>query len=201
MDFSVTDLSKERRHGIMRCEGWSDDCPVSLDILKEVNVLHKDFSGATKQGSVIVLNEIADATLKIFKRLFEIEFPISKAIPIDYYNGSDVDSMNDNNSSGFNCRKIMDKDKWSSHSYGTAIDINPTQNPYVLIDHKKAEALIYPKKGTMFLNRGLHEKGMVEPIVEIFSQYGFTEWGGNWIDRLDYHHFQISWEEIEKMSL
>ena len=200
MSFSISNLTEERKNRIKSCEEWRDDCPVSLNMLKEVDFLHQDFFGNVKQGKIIVLDELAKPTLDVFKKLFEIKFPIHKAIPIDYYNGSDVASMADNNSSGFNCRKIMNKDSWSSHSYGTAIDINPVQNPYVLIDHENAKASIYPEKGTVFLNRKLMEKGMVESIVEIFSDSGFTEWGGDWSRVLDYHHFQIPWEKMEKMS-
>lgn len=149
---------------------------------------------------MVVIEEIAQDTLLLFEKLFEIAFPIHKAVPVDHFKGSDVASMNANNSSAFNCRRIMDSDRWSSHSYGTAIDINPLQNPYVLIDHEASTAKIYPKGGGMYLNRGTLEKGMVEPVVEIFYDHGFTEWGGHWKDRLDYHHFQIPWDKIQQLN-
>nr|WP_299344215.1 M15 family metallopeptidase [Allomuricauda sp.] len=200
ISFSIEDLSSERKINIRKCAEWSEDCPISLDFLKEVHFLHKDFSGNNKSGSIIVLDEIANSVLSIFKDLFTIEFPIHKAVPIDFYNGSDVDSMNDNNTSGFNCRKVMNEDRWSSHSYGSAIDINPVQNPYIIINHESSDAKIFPKEGAKFLNRGLAEKGMTEPIVDIFLRYGFSEWGGNWRSPLDYHHFQIPWKKVFEMK-
>ena len=42
---------------------------------------------------------------------------------------------------------------------------------------------------------------MVEPIVEIFKKHGFSEWGGDWNSPIDYHHFQVPRNEIDKFVL
>ncbi|WP_350290439.1 M15 family metallopeptidase [uncultured Croceitalea sp.] len=198
-NFSILKLSEERKKAITSCIEWSQNCPISLDMLRQVNFQHYDFEGNIKSGVIIVHTVIADKTLTLFKKLFKIKFPIHQAIPIDEYKGSDIDSMKDNNTSGFNCRRVMGENKWSSHAYGAAIDINPLQNPYVLINHNLAEAKIFPKNGTMFLNRSIQRDGMVESIVTIFKNNGFSIWGGDWNTVLDYHHFQISWDEINKI--
>ena len=51
--------------------------------------------------------------------------------PAVEYRGSDEASMADNNSSAFNCRKVKGSNRWSKHSFGEAIDINPLWNPWV----------------------------------------------------------------------
>jgi hypothetical protein len=102
-----------------------------------------------------------------------------------------------NNSSAFNYRKIAidGNDAISIHSYGLAIDINPVQNPYVgnFKDHLTKDcgtAEVWPKAGIQYMNRRNRRPGMVEEIVDIFSLNGFRDWGGNWNDLQDYHHFQ-----------
>ena len=50
---------------------------------------------------------------------------------MDDFGGSDDDSMAANNSSAFNCRPVTSGGGFSEHSYGTAIDLNPVQNPYL----------------------------------------------------------------------
>ena len=51
---------------------------------------------------------------------------------VDRYEGDDDRSMAANNTSGFNRRPVAGTDRWSEHSYGRAIDLNPVQNPYVV---------------------------------------------------------------------
>jgi len=49
-----------------------------------------------------------------------------------------------------------------------------------------------PKKGINYINRHNQRFGMVEPIVKIFRQSGFSVWGGNWNTPIDYQHFQTT---------
>jgi len=199
MDFSLLPLREARKAAIKACYEWSDDCPVPLHRLVKVTFTHVDFQGNEQIGQMIVLDVLGESVMAIFKELFERGFPIEKAIPVDYFEGDDVASMNANNSSAFNCRRVMHTDRWSSHAYGAAIDINPVQNPYVLINAEEHTAKIYPTGGTQYLNRHLQEPGMVEPIVSLFAKHGFTDWGGAWRAPLDYHHFQVPWEKMTSL--
>jgi hypothetical protein len=189
--FSIERLSENRIAGIKTCPDWSEECPIRLDELRSLHFLHVDFNGDIQKGEMVVAEFVSKAALDVFKELLEIKFPIHRALPSDEYLGSDVESMNDNNSSAFNCRKVMNTDRWSSHSYGVAIDMNPVQNPYVIFNHDESTAKIFPEGASMYLNRSNQRQGMVEPIVPIFKKHGFSNWGGSWDDPLDYHHFQI----------
>lgn len=175
------------------------DGPVHISELRLVVFDHYNFSGEIKSGRIIIHRNFAKDASDIFRELYEMKFPIQQAVTIDNYNSDDVASMEDNNTSGFNCRRIMNTGNWSSHAYGTAIDINPMQNPYVLIDHDNGTAKIYPRAGSAYLNRSITRPGMVEDIVRIFARHGFTAWGGAWESPLDYHHFQVPWDVIEKL--
>lgn len=118
---------------------------------------------------------------------------------MDSFKGDDVASMNANNSSAFNGRRIMNTNRWSSHAYGVAIDINPRQNPYLRFNTDENTIKVLPDEALPFVNRTVPKKGMVEPIVDLFAQYGFTEWGGRWDDKPDYHHFQMPWDRINAL--
>lgn len=187
--FSINELSKHDIEQMCTAGVWNDQCPVSLAALRRVDIEHYNFENKLRKGQIIVHNKIAHAILSIFRKLAEIKFPIHSMKPIHSYNGDDNLSMEDNNSSGFNFRNILNSDLISLHSYGLAIDINPLQNPFIII-HDNQSVEIFPKQGVGFLNRNNQRKGMVEPVIELFKEYGF-EWGGNWNSPIDYHHFQI----------
>ena len=196
MEFAIDSLSSQRVASIVSCEDWTESCPVNLDRLVSVHISHFDFQSEERVGELIVHEGISKNVLAIFQELFKMRFPIHSVIPSDEFGGDDVLCMNANNSSAFNCRRVMNTDRWSSHAYGMAIDINPVQNPYVLINDEENLAKIYPVGGSRHLNRRIQEPGMVESIVPIFKKHGFDDWGGAWRSPLDYHHFQVSWENI-----
>ncbi len=197
MAFEITPLSASRRQSILSNSTILPDAPVQVDRLLAVHFLHTNFEGGVSQGEMIVLDVLAESVLAIFKELHDFQFPIEKVIPVDEFGGDDVASMEVNNSSAFNSRKIMNTDRWSSHAYGAAIDINPRQNPYVP-NPEQTDFRVYPSGGEPYMDRENSRMGMVEPIVPIFKKHGFTEWGGDWKSPLDYHHFQVEWGRILK---
>jgi hypothetical protein len=165
---------------------WSAACPVKIENLRLLEIQYHNYDSQTLVGQMIVHEDISKKALGIFQELFERKFPIYKISLIDEYNGSDELSMEANNSSCFNYRTILGTDKLSIHSYGRAIDINPRENPYITHSGK-----VLPSHSHPFLDRSNIRKGMVEPIVDVFLKEGF-EWGGNWSETKDYHHFQIT---------
>ena len=67
----------------------------------------------------------------VFRTLYEARFPLQRMKLVSEYGGDDEKSMAANNTSGFNCRTVAGTTRWSQHSFGAAIDLNPVQNPYV----------------------------------------------------------------------
>ena len=173
---------------------YTKDCPVSPQRLREVRFDYYDFSDSVhNDGSIIVMDAVADEVDAIFAELYQQHFPIHKARRIEYYNGDDDASMRDNNTSSFNCRAITGTSgNFSIHAYGLAIDVNPVQNPYVSIDTAQGSAQVTPEQSWRYLNRDNQEPGMVESIAELFSQHGFGIWGGHWHEPIDWQHFQPS---------
>lgn len=175
---------------------WNNDCPVHFSRLRVLSPAFIDFKGNTRTGTIMVLDEAADAVSAIFDELLSLSFPLHSLKTIDHFLGSDIASMNANNSSAFNGRKIMHTQRWSSHAFGVAIDINPRQNPYLQFNRDQHSIQCFPEDSLDYVNRHCPKPGMVEEVVPIFEKYGFTEWGGRWESKPDYHHFQWPWDKI-----
>jgi hypothetical protein len=137
---------------------------------------------------VIVASEVADDMVQIMRALFEAGFPIERMEPVDVYDGDDDLSMAANNTSAFNCRKVTGGSKWSEHSYGIAIDVNPLVNPYV------RGATVLPPEGAQFADRAQDAPGMIhdeDVVVTTFADHGWI-WGGTWSSPKDFQHFSTS---------
>lgn len=195
----IRDLKNTEIKNILKQGVWREECPVHYCRLKVVEVSFEGFDDEVNQGSFLVLDIIAKQVEELFKELRQIEFPIQKILPMEKFGGDDVLSMEANNSSAFNGRLVARTNRWSSHAYGVAIDINPIQNPYLLLNKQRELVEVIPPEGKSFLDRTDQRKGMVEEIVPILANYGFTEWGGNWKDKPDYHHFQMPWDQIRSL--
>jgi hypothetical protein len=201
--FSSQYLSLEQKNALIEKKLWREECPVDINRLKLLKISYFDFAGKEhNDGSIMVMDVVANNVIKIFKNLYELKFPINSLKLIDEYNGDDELSMKANNSYAFNCRSILGSDKWSIHAYGLAIDINPEQNPYLINRYEpgKLSVPVYPPQGMNYINRTKLKEGMVEPIVEIFRKNGFSIWGGSWGEPIDWHHFQLKREEAEAIS-
>ncbi len=162
-------------------------CPVSLSQLAYIRISYWGYDNKTHIGELIINKKIAQEVVTIFKELYEQKFPIERMELVDNYQGSDDASMENNNTSSFNCREKTGKPgTFSLHSYGEAIDINPLINPYV--KGKK----VYPPQGVIFLDRSKAFKGIITKdslAYQSFIKRGWR-WGGDWITRQDYQHFE-----------
>lgn len=165
---------------------WRPGCPASPSELTMLRVSYWDFSGKPRNGEIIINRAVADDLEWIFGRLFDHGFLIEKMSPVENYNGSDNASMDANNTSAFNCRDVTGQPgKYSNHSWGRAIDINPLTNPMIL--HGKP----LPPEGARYTDRTAAHPGSILAgsfIVKLFEQRGWT-WGGTWANP-DYQHFE-----------
>jgi len=74
-----------------------------------------------------VHRSVAADVVEAFGDLYDARFPIRRMRLVDDYRGSDDASMAANNTSAYNCRRTTSGSRWSEHSYGRAIDVNPVQ--------------------------------------------------------------------------
>lgn len=75
------------------------------------------FDGNSHIGKMIVSSKVSSEVLEIFKKLYEIKYPIEKIRLIDEYNADDELSMSDNNTSCFCYRAVSGTSRLSNHSY------------------------------------------------------------------------------------
>ncbi len=171
----------------MRGVSWHEGCPVAPAELRMLTLRYWDFEGHEQTGRLIVNAAVAGEVASIFRELHARKFPIERMQPIEEYGGNDDRSMEANNTSAFNCRDVTGQPgKFSNHSWGRAIDLNPLTNPYV-----KGEKVL-PAAGRTYLDRTQSYKGGIERdgfVVELFKKHGWA-WGGDWKDRQDYQHFE-----------
>jgi hypothetical protein len=40
---------------------------------------------------------------------------------------------------------------------------------------------------------------MAEPVIDVFADNGFSIWGGDWHNPIDYQHFQVSRGLVEQL--
>lgn len=167
--------------------GWRD--------IRLVTVNYWGFDGYRYRGEIVVSDKVAARVARAFTHLYWLHFRIRSMHPEDVYGrdpkgpgANDYASMAADNTSGLNCRYTVGQERhkvWSPHANGTAIDINPWENPFVSHDG------VYPN--AYFLRRRVRQDGVLQsatsPAVGAFTTEGFF-WGGLWTGGLDSQHFQ-----------
>lgn len=167
---------------------WRTGCPVGLDELRLLTLTHWGFDGAVHSGELVVHADVADGVAQVFAALYAARFPIERMELVDVYGADDDRSTMANNTSAFNCRAVTGGTRWSEHSYGTAIDVNPVQNPYV------NDGSVLDPNAVPFMDRSLGAPGMIvegDAVVRAFGSIGWS-WGGRWSDPVDYQHFSLT---------
>ena len=159
-----------------RCPRW--------DALAYLELDHVTFDGTTARGELVVAAALAPRACELFRRLWDLGFPIRQMKLVDAFGASDEASMAADNSSAFNFRSIAGTELLSQHALGRAIDINPVENPW-----RKPDRIV-PEAGKAFADRTNIRPGMFVrpgPVVALFDELGW-EWGGDWRHAFDDHH-------------
>jgi hypothetical protein len=168
---------------------WRTGCPVGPADLRRVRVDHWGYDGAVHRGDLIVHADVAADVADAFGELYAARFQIERIHPIQRYGADDVASMEANNTSAFNCRRVTGGSGWSEHAYGTAIDLNPVQNPYVT-----RGGTVLPERGRPWADRSLRVPGMIHVngvVRRTFLELGWR-WGGDWTSPKDYQHLSLT---------
>lgn len=177
----------------MAGKSYGEDCAVPREELRYLRLSYVGFDGLPHTGEMVANRSIAEALIGIFQKLYEAGYPIERMDLIDNYDGDDVESMEANNTSCFNFRKISGSDKLSKHSRGMAVDVNPLYNPYV--KKQEGKLLVEPACSAAYTDRAAvfpHKIEAGDLMVTLFKEAGFS-WGGDWKSVKDYQHFE--WNE------
>ena len=131
--------------------------------------------------------DLVPDVIAIFEQLHRLGYPVDKIRTVDNYSDADDElSMEDNNTSAFNCRLIPGTNEWSPHAYGRAIDINTRINPCLY-----SNGYFEPQNAAAYLDRSRTDPGLLhngDQAVRVFTDRGW-QWGGNWTTP-DYQHFE-----------
>ena len=132
--------------------------------------------------------DLVAEVITIFEQLYRLRYPIEKMRTLDLYRAADDElSMEDNNTSAFNCRGLSGSSRWSQHAYGRAIDLNPLLNPCIY-----GGGAFQPQNAAPYLDRARTDPGLLhngDPAVHVFTDRGWR-WGGFWTGPIDYQHFE-----------
>lgn len=188
---SISNILPDIKQRMIKGNSWNKACPVSLKDLRYLRMKYINFDGEDKMGEMIVHKDFAVEVTQIFEALYMMDYPINKMRLVSDYKGSDWNSIEADNTSAFNCRKATGSKKFSKHSYGKAIDINPIENPYVFrsgnSSHKASKPFLKRKR----IGNSAAQKAMFLPddeAVQVFKKHGW-KWGGDWKSVKDYQHF------------
>ena len=167
---------------------WRPGCPVEPGRLRRVYVEHVGFDGQSHRGELIVHEDLVPEVIATFEQLYRLGFPVEKIRTVDHYPAADDElSMEDNNTSAFNCRGIPGTTRWSQHAYGRAIDLNPLLNPCIFASDE-----FQPHNAAAYLDRSRTDPGLLhatDPAVHVFTDRGWR-WAGFWRSPIDYQHFE-----------
>jgi hypothetical protein len=175
---SAADVAKTYRRG----------CPVGRSQLSTVTM---NFYGRDKKmhrGVLIIRTDLVPEIKRGFTRALDARFPIAKMNNPNVYGGNDPKQMAANNTSGFNCRKVVGNPfAQSPHSYGIALDVDTVQNPY-----RDSRGTWWPPNGKSFIDRTPLRFGMLGTTSALTRQLRSDDffWGGLWNPGRDYQHFE-----------
>lgn len=157
-----------------------------IETLRLIDVEYYGFDDRLHRGQIVVHKDLADEVSEIFGEIRSMRFPIEMTIPIKFDlpdNGTTMDTLNNTMSFHYRTISTFKTDKLSNHSFGTAIDINPFQNPAILKSGRIIpEGASYDTEVPGTLTRE-------SEVVKLFLRYGW-EWGGTWRSLKDYMHFE-----------
>jgi hypothetical protein len=161
------------------------------EALALVRVPYRDFDGVARTGELVVARHAAPGVARAFERIFEGGFRIARIERIDRFGGDDDASMAANNTSAFNCRTVPGAGHLSRHALGTAVDINPVQNPWVRGGRTRpAQGRAYDRPDKRRAAHRAGQPGLIrrgDVVWSAFQAIGWR-WGGAWKEP-DYQHF------------
>ncbi|MGZ8647816.1 MAG: M15 family metallopeptidase [Solirubrobacteraceae bacterium] len=189
---SIEPLSASVRAQLRSAGVWKQGCPVPLSGLRVLTVRYHGMDKLPHTGRLIVNKTAAAPLEKVFRRLNELHFPIRHMRLADAYGPRRARPADNDISGSFECRQAVPSPcsggrgtgSWSNHAYGLAVDLNPTENPYVGCGQS------YDRAGRKYRDRSKHRRGMVtRAVIQAFASIGW-EWGGSWSGATkDYMHF------------
>ncbi len=169
--------------------------PEVVSQLVSLEVSYRDFNNWPHKDIIEVNRALKDDVITFFKYAYYLHFPINEVgVSSDpRFKWDDNKLMAANVTSGFNYRTIAGTDRPSQHGLGRAFDVNPRQNPYIVLDDQ-GNPVVAPH-GAAWLSGTPGTLHRDHPLIQLMQSRGWT-WGGYWTLQdtdgavIDYQHLQ-----------
>jgi hypothetical protein len=190
--FAVAPLPPSLRSQLRKRGFWHRGCPVPLSGLRLVTVTYRGFDHRVHSGELVVNSHAAFPLKRVFRRLYRLRYPIRHIGFADFYGPKSARPKDGDVTASFECRQSvpspctggLKSGHWSMHAFGLAVDLNPTENPYVGCGQSRDPST------KPYRDRSRQLRGMVGPrVIGAFRSIGWG-WGGSWSGSTkDYMHF------------
>lgn len=140
------------------------------------------FDGSVRSGQIVVNKAICERVNVLFRRLYQLRFPLESIISLSQFGWIDERSMQANNTAGYR------PELKSEHLWGLAVDINPLINPMYT-------------NGTTLPNNGTYDEsrpGTIVrngPVVDTAESLRL-ECGINWGDSKHKDYVRVGLQDI-----
>ena len=176
---------------LMQGRSYTAGCTIPRSELRYLRLSHFDAEGQEHVGEMVCHRRIAKDVCDIFRALYQARYPVERMQLIDRYEADDERSMQANNTSAFNFRRVAHTRNLSKHALGMAVDINPLYNPHCK-RLSSGRTVTEPPQGLPYSHRSRSFPYKIEEgdaCHRLFVRHGFI-WGGSWRKSKDYQHFE-----------
>lgn len=171
---------------VIKRSSWEEGCPVHINQMSYLTMTYWGFDDQPHTGEMIIHADHAQDVTEVFRKIYDARFPIEEMRVISRAERDGPPTGDHNITSGYTCRQIVGAvERWSQHSMGLAIDVNPFHNPF----YRGSE--LYPELSESYKDRSWERVGMIEEssvVYDAFKEIGW-KWGGHWSGREDWMHF------------
>jgi hypothetical protein len=155
---------------------WHRGCPVGRTSLRLLRVNYWGYDGLRYRGEMVLNAAVVYRASGALTAMYDQGFPIRRMYRVDRFGWSrklrganDYASMRADNTSGFNCRSVVNK-PWvrSPHASGRSIDLNTWENPYRSRTGLVPNSWWAPRSHPLVAWRT-----STHPVVQIWRAWGF----------------------------
>lgn len=155
---------------------WHRGCPVGRTGLRLLRINYWGYDGYRYRGEMVLSSAVAGRAAAALRDMYAEGLPMRRMYRVDRFGWSsrvrgadDHASMRADNSSGFNCRWVVNKPGvMSPHATGRAIDLNPWENPY-----RSATGWVPNSWWASRSHARVAWRSASHPVVRIWRAHGF----------------------------
>lgn len=166
----------------MIARSWHRGCPVGRTRLRLLRINYWGFDGYRYRGEMVLGSPVIFRAAAALREMYDGRYPIRRMYRVDRFGWSrtlhganDYASMRADNTSGFNCRGVVNNSRVTSpHAGGRAVDLNTWENPY-----RSKTGLVPDSWWATRSHPRVAWRSASHPVVQIWRSHGFRWTYGN----------------------